>query len=184
MTMNKYRLNVRFEEEDLKTITKAYQKVALVKHTVGDSDSYVTWGSFKPWKQNTIEWENTFEIYASNSEVQSNATINKLSDQIATSGVQYDFANRRFIAPKMSDLSVQENSYYVKNIANDYPTITMGLAQEVVTNDILPMEEISLMTDSGKTLTTTNIPKDVIDNAENFSVIYDEGKKACYLQVE
>lgn len=183
MTMNKYRLNGHFEE-DLKVIAKAHQEVTLVKHTAGDSDSSVAWVSFKPWQQNAIEWENTFAIYASNSEVQSKATINKLSDKIATSGVQYDFANGGFIAPKMDDLPAQANTYYVKNSSDNYSSITIGLAQEVVTNDILPMEEISLMTDSGKMLATTNIPKDVIENAENFSIIYDEEKKEYYLQVE
>lgn len=178
MTMNKYRLNGHFEE-DLKVIAKAHQEVTLVKHTAGDSDSSsVAWVSFKPWQQNAIEWENTFAIYASNSEVQSKATINKLSDKIATSGVQYDFANGGFIAPKMDDLPAQANTYYVKNSSDNYSSITIGLAQEVVTNDILPMEEISLMTDSGKMLATTNIPKDVIENAENFSIIYDEEKKS------
>ncbi|MCD7996435.1 MAG: hypothetical protein LUH21_04290 [Clostridiales bacterium] len=46
------------------------------------------------------------------------------------------------------------------------------------------LESLSLTTDSGEEFATTNIPKDVIDNAKKFFIIYDEGKKEYYLQVE
>ena len=132
--MPNYRMNIHFKEGDLKVIAKAHQKVVLVKHTAGDADSSVAWVSFKPWQQNTVDWENSFAIYSSNTEVQSRATINKLSDKMATSGVQYDFSDGTFGTPKMADVSVRENTYYVKNNADDYPAITIGLAQSVVVN--------------------------------------------------
>lgn len=134
--MSSYRLNIHFGEEDLKIIAKAHQKVILVKHTAGDTDTSVSWVSFKPWQLNTIDWDNTFAVYASNSELQSGAVINKLSDKSATSGVQYDFADGVFGSPKIADTSVKQNTYYAKNLSDDYPAVTIGLAQNVVVNGI------------------------------------------------
>lgn len=80
-------MNHKFKEEDLKTITKARQKEVLVKHTTGDSDASVQWVSFHPWQNNTVEWENNFDIHSPNRESQSGAAINKCSDQSETEGV-------------------------------------------------------------------------------------------------
>ncbi|MCD7996438.1 MAG: hypothetical protein LUH21_04305 [Clostridiales bacterium] len=35
--MSKYRMNIKFREEDLEVIAKAHQKVELVKHSVDDN---------------------------------------------------------------------------------------------------------------------------------------------------
>lgn len=59
MSISNYRLNVHFNEDDLKEV-----------EPVRDVESPVGWGSFKPWHQNKVDWENTFAIYASNSEIQ------------------------------------------------------------------------------------------------------------------
>lgn len=132
--MPKYKLDIRIKEDDLRAIAKAHQRVVLVKHTAGDKDSSVAWVSFEPWQLNTVYWENTYAIYVSNSKVQSKATINKLSDKVATSGIQYDFANGTFGNPKQADIDIQPNTYYVKHNAENYPALTFGLAQSVVVN--------------------------------------------------
>lgn len=128
--MTSDRKNIHFDKEDLEVLAKAHQKVVLIKHTEGQTDTPVTWVSFKPWQQNTIDWENTFAIYASNSEVQSKATIYKMSDTHATCGVQYDFSDGTFAPPKLPETSVVPNTYYAKNLADDYPAITLGLPQD------------------------------------------------------
>lgn len=134
--MSKFRLNIRFKEEDLKIIAKAHQKVILVKHTAGSTDTAVSWVSFKPWQLNTVDWQNRFAIYASNNEVQSGAVINKLSDKMATSGVQYSFSDGTFDVPTTVTGSLSENTFYARNFADDYPAITLGLAQNVVVNGV------------------------------------------------
>ncbi len=131
--MAKYRLNIRFRDEDLEIIAKAQQKVVLVKHTVGSSDASVAWVSFKPWQKNTVDWMNQFAIYSSSSEVMNGATISKLADKSATAGVEYKFADGYFHAPVVS-VDGKENTYMARNCADDFPAITMGLAQNVVVN--------------------------------------------------
>lgn len=132
--MSNYRMNINFKDDDLKTISKAHQRVVLVKHTAGDADTSVSWVSFKPWQKNTVDWENYFAVYASNSELQSGATINKLSDKSATYGVQYDFEDGIFVTPRIADIAAKQNTYYVRNLSDDFPGITVGLAQSVVVN--------------------------------------------------
>lgn len=190
--MSSYRMNIQFKEEDLLAIAKAHQKVVLVKHTVTDSDSSVAWVSFKPHLQNTVDWENTYAIYSSNSEVQNKATINKLSDKMATSGIQYDFADGTFGTPKIADVNVMPNTYYVKNNEDDYPVITVGLAQNVVVNgeakaskpinavnipygqtvSITPLEmiDVCLLNDITESAVITH------DRSVSFQVIYRDGE--------
>lgn len=180
--MPKYKLNINLNEEDLKLAGKAHQKVVLVKHTAGDSDSSVAWVSFKPWQQSAIDWENSFAIYSSNTEVQSKATINKLSDNMAISGVQYDFTNSTFKDPKIADTYLIPNTYCVNNNDDSQLNATVIPVSDVCGSNEL--EKFSLMTDSGEVLTTVDIPKEVIENAERFSIVYDNEKKVYYLQVE
>lgn len=180
--MSKYRLNINLNEDDLKFIEKAHQEVVLVKHTAGDSDSSVAWVSFKPWQQNTIDWKNNFAIYSSNAEVQNKATINKLSDKRATSGVQYDFTNGTFKTPKITDTYLMPNSYCLNNNDDSHLNATVVPMSDVCGS--IELEKFSLMTDSGEVLTTVDIPKEVIENAEHFSIVYDNEKKEYYLQVE
>lgn len=168
MTMNKYNLNVHFSEEELKVIAKAYQKVVLVKHSGGDTDSSVAWVSFKPFQHDTVDWETHFAIYASNTEVCNSVNNDNFNDEV-------------FVSPNMIDLPEQSIECFANDDDNCHIDVTT-----VPTN--IPgspeLESLSLTTDSGELLATVNIPKDVIEKAEKFSVIYDEDKKEYYLQVE
>lgn len=131
--MPKYRLNINFNETDLRTIYKANEKVIVVKHTAGDSDSQVAWVSFAPFMENTIDWETEFAIYASTTQVEDGAVINKLSDKSAATKIQYKFLSGIFQdaspVPTLGD-----NTYALSNQMQGYDGLTFGLAQNVVVN--------------------------------------------------
>ena len=129
----KYELNISLTESVLDTIAKAHQRIILVKHTAGDNDTPVAWVGFKPWMNNTVEWENNFAIYASNTEVRSGATISKLSDKQAATGECYAFSEGYFHKP-VSGENLPKNSYVIENQNDDTDGITVGLAQDVVVN--------------------------------------------------
>lgn len=131
--MPNYKLNIKLSEEDLKTIYKAEEKIVLVKHTAGNNDSQVAWVTFSPFMNNTVEWENQFAVYSSNTEVQQGAKISKLSDLAATTKVMYSFEQAIFQKPEMVS-TVGDNTYAVKNMMDEYDGLTFGLAQDVQVN--------------------------------------------------
>lgn len=131
--MPKYKLNIKINDQDLKTIYKAEEKIVLIKHTAGDNDTPVAWVCFSPFMNNTIEWENQFAIYASNTDVQHGARISKLSDLAATTKVMYGFEQGVFQRPELA-ASIGENSYAIKNLMDEYDGLTFGLAQDVQVN--------------------------------------------------
>lgn len=131
--MSKYRLNVNFSENDLRTIYKANEKVVIVKHTAGNADSQVAWVSFKPFMENTIDWSNEFAVYASTTDVENGATINKLSDKDAATKIQYQFCDGIFQSAT-PQASLGDNTYALSNQMIDYMGLTFGLAQSVNVN--------------------------------------------------
>lgn len=133
--MPNYKLNIKFNDEDLKTIYKANERIILVKHTAENSDSKVAWVSFKPFKNNTIAWSTAFALYASNTEVQHGAVIDKLSDLSATTKVMYKFEQGVFQEPELA-ASLGDNTYALQNKMCDYDGLTFGLAQDVQVNGV------------------------------------------------
>ncbi|MDR2888246.1 MAG: hypothetical protein LBV33_00170 [Lachnospiraceae bacterium] len=133
--MSSYRLNIKFNEKDLKTIYMANEKVVVIKHTAGAESSQVVWVSFRPFMFNTIDWENNFAVYSSSSEIQGGAVINKLSDKEAATKIRYDFEDGYFRnAVPANDLG--NNTYAIRNQMTGYDALTFGLAQSVVVNGI------------------------------------------------
>lgn len=133
--MPNYKLNIKINDQDLKTIYKANEKIVLIKHTAGNSDTQVAWVCFSPFMNNTISWETSFALYASNTEIQHGAVINKLSDLAATTKVMYSFEQGVFQNPELAT-SIGQNTYAVKNFMDEYDGLTMGLAQDVVVNGV------------------------------------------------
>lgn len=128
-----YSLSINFTQKVLDVIAKSGQKVVLVKHTAGDNDTPVSWVCFKPWMNNTVEWQDDFAIYDSSSDVCSGATIKKLSDKQANTGLSYPFKDGYFHEPQTGD-DLPKNSYIVENANDDSDGVTVGLAQAVVVN--------------------------------------------------
>lgn len=188
-----YTLNIDLTEEVLDTIAKAHQKVVLVKHTAGDNDSPVAWVCFKPWMKNTVEWHNDFAVYASNSQVCNGATIHKLSDKPASTGVCYPFMEGYFHQP-VGGKNLMQNSYTIENGNDDTDGVTVGLAQDVVVNgEAFEKNPINaVFVPRGQFVTMTPIERvdiylknDIIDStvvshiqSKPLSVIYEEGEQS------
>ncbi len=131
--MAKYRLNVSFNENDLRTIYNANERVVIVKHTAGNADSQVAWVTFRPFMENTIDWSEDFAIYASSTNIENGATINKLSDKDAATKIQYQFLDGIF-QNATPQASLGDNTYSLSNQMSDYAGLTFGLAQSVNVN--------------------------------------------------
>lgn len=131
--MSQYMLNISFSEKALAILAKAHQKVVLVKKTAGNKDTAVSWVTFKPWEKNTISWKEEFALYASDSEIQGGATICKLSDKMASSGVQYQLADGAIQAMGPGS-EMPSNCYSIRNNEDDCDGILVGLAQSVSVN--------------------------------------------------
>ena len=186
-----YNLNIELSEEVLDVIAKAHQKIVLVKHTAGDNDAPVSWVCFKPWMKNTIEWQNNFAIYASNTEVSHGATIKKLSDKLAATGVCYPFDKGYFNKPTKGE-NLSKNSYFVRNQNDDTDGVTMGLAQDVVVNgeafEKNPINAVFVPRGQFATMTPIEqidvyLKNDIVDStvishiqSKPLSVVYAEGE--------
>lgn len=193
----KYALNISLTESVLNTITKAHQRIVLVKHTAGDNDTPVVWVCFKPWMNNTIEWENDFAIYASNTEVCEDTTISKLSDKQAATGVCYTFSKGYFHNPAVGE-NLPKNSYIIENQNDDTDGITIGLAQDVIVNGeafernpinaiFVPRGQFVTMTPIERIdvyLKNALVDSTVISHIQSkaLSVVYGEGESAHTLK--
>ena len=117
----------------MQILYRAKEKIVIVKHTAESTDTQVAWVTFGPFMNNTIEWETQFALYASNTEIQNGAYINKLSDIAASTQTLYQFEEGIFQKP-VSDSSISPNTYALKHEMTGYPVLTFGLAQNVVVN--------------------------------------------------
>ena len=131
--MPKYKLNIKITENDLQILYRANEKIVIVKHTAENTDTQVAWVTFGPFMNNTVEWESQFALYASNTEIQSGAFINKLSDIAASTQTLYQFKEGIFQNP-ISVSTISSNTFALKHVMTGYPVLTFGLAQNVVVN--------------------------------------------------
>lgn len=131
--MSKYKLNVQFTEDALKVIYASGEKLALTKEVSGDKGTSVIWVSTAPFENNSIEWEKDCLLYSSRQEIQNGATINKLSETEAITGILYDFDSAIFQNAQAASC-VGRNEYGVHNDMDDYSALTFGLAQAVMVN--------------------------------------------------
>lgn len=131
--MPKYKLNIKISEKDLQILYRASEKIVIVKHTAEGTDTQVSWVTFGPFMNNTVEWETQFALYASNTEIQNGASINKLSDIAASTQTLYQFEEGIFQKP-VSVSTISPNTYALRHGMTGYPVLTFGLAQSVVVN--------------------------------------------------
>ncbi|KIL41160.1 hypothetical protein SD70_09010 [Gordoniibacillus kamchatkensis] len=130
--MTSYSLNIAFEKEDANLINSINQKVVLVKQTASSSsNNNVAWVTFDPFENNTVSWTEEYSVYASTSEVQNGAVIQKLSVEEAADGNVYDFVNNVFHLD--TSLTIPKSSYGIYNSTNK--VLTFGLAQDVTVNN-------------------------------------------------
>ncbi|MEM7351477.1 MAG: hypothetical protein AAF657_11765 [Acidobacteriota bacterium] len=123
--MSSYRLNIQFSSRDAKKITAAGQKVTLVK-SVRNGGAKVTWVTFEPFNDNTVEWRTQYGLYSSTQEVMNGARISQSSTQNpADSGLYYPFEDNAFGDP--TGRTPKRNDYGIHNL--DGRDLTFGLTQ-------------------------------------------------------
>lgn len=157
--MSKFKLNIYFDDLDAKTTHQAKQLVTILKQT--NDPSEVAWVSFMPFTKNTVKWGVDYALYSTCQQIESGATIDKLTDISASDGLLYDFENCIFQNPR-ADHSIAPNTYGLTNKMNEYEYLTFGLAQDVVVNgEAHPNHPINAVT-VPKNHTCIMSPKEVI----------------------
>ncbi|MCH5261840.1 MAG: hypothetical protein J1F42_02920 [Lachnospiraceae bacterium] len=146
--MSHYKLNVDFSDAALQSIYGAGMKLAIVKTVEGDKGSPVIWVSTLPFENNTIEWEEEYQLYASRQEAMHGATISKLSETAGITNLSFDFKDGIFQNAHSSD-AVGENEYGLRNAMNAYSSLTFGLSEAVRVNGELqkgkPINAVSVL---------------------------------------
>jgi hypothetical protein len=128
--MSTYVLNIDIASSDLATIVGSGQQLSIIKSAAGGTP--VSWVTFTPFENNTITWTEDYYLYASQTEVQASATIQKLSQTagIANESQVYSFSNSVFSPGSASTLE----GYLVQNAMTMYQSLTFGLAQGLTVN--------------------------------------------------
>ncbi|MBI2382369.1 MAG: hypothetical protein HYV16_16590 [Gammaproteobacteria bacterium] len=126
--MSSYTLNVLFNQADLPTIYAAGQKLIIMKSS--PASTQLAWVAVKPFESNSISWTDDYAMYASQTQIQSGATIQKLSQVATPSGVEYIFENGMFDDPQ--PYTQNPNAYATTNDFGE--ALTFGLAQSASVN--------------------------------------------------
>ncbi|EGG25292.1 hypothetical protein DFA_03541 [Cavenderia fasciculata] len=127
--MSNYSLQFSFTQAGLAALASSQEKVCVVK-SVNGKVSNVVWVTFKPFLNNTLQWQELYGLYASNTQIQNGATISRISTLKSVSKThQYPFNNAGFFD--------QANGTSVKSygLVNNYgEPLTFGLTQTAVIN--------------------------------------------------
>lgn len=153
--MSKYTLKALISPEMVKQFNQLKQKVIIVKET-GGVYTDVAWVTFAPFEINTVTWEQTYGVYASCSEMAGNTKIEKSSYAKASEKQCYTFNNGIF-EPPVTDTSLADNMYEVRNHMLIPNQLTFGLAQDVVANGISyegnPINAVQILSNESATFT-------------------------------
>ncbi|PRY36925.1 hypothetical protein [Umezawaea tangerina] len=136
-----YTLQLLVDSADLEILKAAQQNIILAK-PVGGGSPNVAWLTVDPFPENTIEWTESYGLYASTSSVESGARIRKVgSVPVAEDGNTYAFkATNTFSGP--SSMPPVPNGTFAVNNVNDnplYPYLTFGLTQSATVGPV-PVE--------------------------------------------
>ena len=134
-----YSLQLNIDPSDLDVIKNANQKITLMKRTA-EGSANVIWLTIDPFQSNTVNWNEDYWIYASNTVYSEGATIRKLSETDpgpAQDGMLYTFANNNFSNPA-KDPNVPSGTFAANNQVayQQYPSLVFGLAQSAQVNEL------------------------------------------------
>lgn len=128
--MPSYQLQINIDPSHVEQIVKAGQQVVMMKQVTGNGTP-LAWLAFSPYQSNTVNWQDQYAVFASQSQIQSGATISQLASRNATQRTAYGFDNNIFnVAPARSVLT----SGMYETINQSDHTLTFGLAQAATLN--------------------------------------------------
>jgi hypothetical protein len=131
-----YTLNVRFNPCDLKIIQKAEEKVVLIK-VVSNGQYELAWVAFNPFQQNQVSWDDSYYVFASNTEPVKRKQIIVNSYQSAHSQYEYQCSGNLLFSDGQYNSQLGEGEYKIRNqITYDpkLPWATFGMAQTCTVN--------------------------------------------------
>ncbi|WP_346355301.1 hypothetical protein [Azotosporobacter soli] len=153
--MANYTLKALIDNETVKKFNMLNQRVIIVKEAEG-SGADVAWVTFAPFEINSVSWEEAYGVYASCSEMEGKAKIEKSSYAQASEKQSYAFANGIF-EPPVTDTTLGDNMYEIKNNMTDPDILTFGLAQDVVANGVTyegnPINAVQVLSNESATFT-------------------------------
>ncbi len=156
--MASYNLQIQLDSASVKKINQNNQRLVISK-VVNGRVSDVAWVSFDPFENNKIMWTNDYILYASTSEKQNGALIDKssITNPVASANVAYTFEDGVFDQVAGNPGA---NTYRATNQSGK--DLTLGLGQNVQVNgkqfEWAPIS--AEMVFSGETYTVT--PKETL----------------------
>lgn len=140
-----YQLNVDFSTADLNIINQAQEQVVIVKQVNGSSSaSSVAWVAFNPLPANSVTWSDSYTLYATRTQLQSNATIQMLAQATAMETESLPFTSTATFGPADPTVVLPSDTYGVENQYTVTPYMTFGLAQAAnITGSGVPASPIN-----------------------------------------
>lgn len=159
--MTNYTLNLNIDPETLRYVKAAQQRITLAR-TVSSSEPSVVWLTFDPFAANSIEWDEDFWLYASNTQLSAGASILKLSELTpgpATDGGYYPFTAAATFNQFVKSSDIPLGSFAINNDMppSSYPALTFGLSQNAQVNGQATLRKVisAQMTLANQTLLLT-----------------------------
>ncbi|GEM46806.1 hypothetical protein [Deinococcus cellulosilyticus] len=151
-----HQLNLHFSQNDLEVFQQSGLQVALVK-SGPDAWPSVTWIAFSPYMSNVITWEENYEIYTSQSQLQPGSEIIMDSTLPAQPGRKYMYQNMFLQDAGPQDGGTPDRFQLVNRNSQ---MVTAGLAQGAEVNGQFfspgPVGAVQVFPDQSTFLTPAN----------------------------
>lgn len=126
-----YTLEIAFAPQDLTTIRAAGEAVVILRSSAAGIQ--VVWLAFNPYQNNVVQWNDTFQLYASQTPLVAGSTLTPVATvSQALARHLYPFSNGMFGPPQSA--SLPQGQVEVQNAANNGGSLTFGLAQSASIN--------------------------------------------------
>lgn len=172
--MTQYTLNIQFDDQGLKQVNAAQQKVTIVKQVPNGSP--VAWVLFEPEETNVITWEEIYSVYASATNIQNGATIVTSSTAPASGGNTYTFKASQFGAG-VPGINATDMAVYNQDAAitiDGVEEITSGLYQGATVNggaSASPLNAVPVLYNETATFTPIETIQVFLSNYENNGLV-------------
>jgi hypothetical protein len=123
--MPMYQLRINIDPQYVVQIIQAEQQIVISKQVTHAGPS-LAWLSINPNQSHAVEWQDQYSVYASQTSIQSGATISQLANQSAVPRSAHAFSDNVFSATAPQS-TLGSGTYEVANQSGK--TLTFGLAQ-------------------------------------------------------
>lgn len=167
MSIITYELDISIDGNAVSSIVQAGQAITIVKAVTcfvmtADGSKLKTtqnylptaWLQFQPFENNTVTWTETYQLYASNTQLKAGIRIQQLSHTQVQLGWMYTFEGNIFNG---SQPCAQLTTYNLKN--EQGTTFNFGLSQQAIINDsqsaFAPLNAVPVLNNQQATLSPT-----------------------------